>query len=103
MQIRVGDVMQRYAEIKHRAGQMFRRMDLALDAQDFLGPWDSNVVDGVESKMAETCPQAGVGGERPLGAPRTSMEVQHQLRTPARDIRFRPRKGAVHAWVALQD
>src|SRR5579862_6608863 len=78
-------VAARNAQIKHRTRDMFCRVYFAFDSQDLLRAGNSDVVDGAESKMTKAGAQPCTRGHRQLRAARPPMEVQDELRTPARD------------------
>ena len=82
--LRARDLALRRAEIERGAGQMFRRVDLPLLAQNLLRARDPHVVNEAVAEVRKAGPVPCSGNCRQPGAPRTSVEVQAQ---PAAGIR----------------
>ena len=82
-QLRPGNLRNRRAEEESRAGQMFGGVDLAFDAENFLGARDRHVVDELLPVMSETGTIACAGEFRHPGAARAAVQIEAELRAEA--------------------
>ena len=82
-QLRPRNLARRRAQIEHRAGQMFRRVDLALHAQNLLRARDPHVVDELLAEVPEAGAIARAGELRHPGAARAAVKIQAELRPEA--------------------
>ena len=92
-----------YTEIEHGAGQMFRCMNYALDAQNFLRPRNQHIVGDAMPEMREAGPKARAGSRRHPRAASSAVEIQTEPRAEAPNSAQFRREDFIHRGMVLED
>src|SRR5271165_5722274 len=102
-QLRAGDFPDWDAEEKNCARQMLRGVDLAMDLQNLLRGWDSNVIERAETKMSETGPEARPRRERQLRAAVATVKIHYQFRMQTGDLGGAGRQSVFDVRIAFEE
>jgi hypothetical protein len=87
---------------KHRAGEMFSRVDRAFFTENFLRAWNALIVSPLMTEVSESGTVFGAGQCGHPSAVRAAMQIQAQPRMPSAERRDGRRQNIVDVGIVLK-